>query len=73
MDDLITLLELVSDPVDVRPVTRDPNDDYLVALATDQGVDFIVTGDKDLLEWEEQSPPVVAPAAFEQLLDAADR
>jgi len=72
MDDLVTLVDMVTDPVDVRPMTRDPKDDYLVALATEHGVDFIVTGDKDLLEWEEQSPPVVAPAAFEQLLDAAD-
>ncbi len=52
IDDLVTLLDMVSDPVDVRPMTRDPKDGYLVALATEHGVDFIVTGDKDLLEWE---------------------
>jgi len=72
MDDLVTLLDIVADPVDVQPMTRDPKDDYLVALATEQGVDFIVTGDKDLLEWEEQMPPVMTPAAFEELLDASD-
>ncbi len=44
------------------------NDDYLIALAREHGVDYIVTGDKDLLEWSEQQPPVIAPAAVEDLL-----
>lgn len=61
LDDLVTLLEVVADPINVLPVTRDPKDDYLVALAAEHGVDFIVSGDKDLLEWEGQSPPVMAP------------
>ena len=30
-------------------VCRDPNDDYLLALAKDTGAEFIITGDKDLL------------------------
>ena len=30
-------------------VCRDPDDDYLVALATASGADAIVTGDLDLL------------------------
>ncbi len=30
--------------------------------------DFIVTGDKDLLEWEAQTPPAITPAAFEENL-----
>jgi hypothetical protein len=29
-----------------------------------------VTCDKDLLEWEEQTPPAITPAAFEDLLDS---
>jgi len=73
LDDLVTLFEVVADPINVEPVTRDPKDDYLVALAVERGVDFIVSGDKDLLEWEEQSPPVMAPAAFWNLLESDDR
>lgn len=65
--------EVVADPSNVESVTRDPKDDYLVAFAAEHGVDFIVSGDKDLLEWEEQSPPVMAPAAFWNLLESDDR
>jgi predicted nucleic acid-binding protein len=68
LDDLVTLLDVVADPSKVLPVTRDPKDDYLVALAAEHCVDFIVSGDKDLLEWEDQTPPAIAPAAFEELL-----
>lgn len=66
---ITTLADLVPDPTDIVPVTRDVKDDYLVALAREHAVDFIVTGDKDLLEWGNQTPPVVTPAAFEKLLD----
>lgn len=60
--------DVVSDPIEVKAETRDADDDYLVALARENGADYIVTGDKDLLEWEAQRPPVVTPAAFESLM-----
>jgi uncharacterized protein len=41
---------------EVRRVSRDPKDDYLVALAESVGADHLVTGDKDLLELDD--PPV---------------
>jgi putative PIN family toxin of toxin-antitoxin system len=63
------IADVVADPTSVVAETRDPNDDYLVALAREHGVDWIVTGDKDLLEWEDQMPPAITPAAFEELLD----
>ena len=37
-------------------MTRDANDDYLVALAREHDAVWIVTGDDDLLEWDEQAP-----------------
>ena len=46
-------------------MTRDPNDDYVVHLARAHWGDFIVSGDADLLEWQEQNPPVIPPADFE--------
>lgn len=41
---------------DVLPISRDPGDDYLVALASAVGADHLVTGDADLLDIVE--PPV---------------
>ncbi|WP_420621760.1 putative toxin-antitoxin system toxin component, PIN family [Candidatus Poriferisodalis sp.] len=68
LDALIADAETMPDPADFERFTRDPNDDYLVALARLHDADVIVSGDRDLLEWEEQSPPVVTPAAFEAML-----
>ena len=62
---------LVPDPVNVESATRDADDDYLIALARAHDANFIVTGDKDLLEWEVQQPPVITPAAFETMLNAS--
>ena len=58
------LVCFVSDPVVVEEFTRDHKDNYLVALAREQGVPIIVSGDRHLLDWTEQRPPVVPPAAF---------
>lgn len=66
VDTIEVLVDLVDDPDEVQTETRDPNDDYLIALARVHDVDAIVnSGDKDLLEWESQSPPVMTPAQFE--------
>ena len=64
------IAHLVDDPVSIAAATRDSNDDYLVALARQHDADYIVTGDKDLLEWDDQVPPAITPAAFEDLLSA---
>ena len=60
--------DLVPDPEDPAPTTRDPDDDYLAALAREHEADYIVTGDKDLLEEREHIPPIITPAAFLALL-----
>lgn len=70
--DLRILTTRVPDPIDVGTHTRAPDDDYLVALAREHSADYIVTGDRDRLEWLEQRPPVVTPAAFETLLTALE-
>ena len=36
----------------VSNICRDPKDNYLVSLAIDSKADFLITGDKDLLELE---------------------
>ena len=50
---------MLADPVDPEPVLRDPQDDYLVALARTAKADFIVTGDKDLLDHIDLQPPAI--------------
>lgn len=59
--------QLKPDPVRPRPMLRDPNDDYLVALAQAVGAEGIVTGDADLLDFPD--PPV----AMWSLRDFAER
>ena len=63
-----TAADVVPDPDAIPPLARDSNDDYLIALARGHGAECIVSGDRDLLEWEEQHPPVFAPSAFEKLI-----
>jgi putative PIN family toxin of toxin-antitoxin system len=65
VDAIETLIDLVDDPGPIGAATRDYGDDYLVALARGHGVDLIVSGDHDLLEWEAQDPPVLTPTQFE--------
>ena len=70
VDTIAALVDLVDDPTEVQTATRDANDDYLIALARENQVEFIVSGDKDLLQWEQQRPLVMTPAQFEQRSDA---
>ena len=63
-----TLADVVADPASVPATTRDIDDDYIVALARHYEVDYIVSGDKDLLAWPDQQPPVISPADFEQII-----
>lgn len=57
------------DPADPPPVSRDPNDDYLVALARSGAAEALVSGDHDLTDMSDADPPVLTPAvAVAQLL-----
>lgn len=68
VDTIEALVDLVEDPKFIEAETRDSDDDYVVALARENDVEVIVSGDKDLLEWAAQRPPVATPADFERLL-----
>ena len=51
--ELITLLTLVSEKIKIKKidkVCRDPKDDFLLALSKEAKADFLITGDKDLLD-----------------------
>jgi len=39
---------IISTP-EIKPLCRDPKDDYLLALSIASDADYLVTGDKDLL------------------------
>jgi uncharacterized protein len=47
------------DPTWVEEVLRDPDDDYLLALAREAGAEAIVTGDRDLLDHAGLHPPAI--------------
>jgi uncharacterized protein len=59
---------LLDDPVDPPAVLRDPEDDYLVALAREADAEAIVTGDRDLLDHDALKPPAVDARAACELL-----
>ena len=65
---LATVADVQPDPATGPALTRDPDDDYVIHLARAHDADFVVSGDSDLPEWNEQDPPVIPPAEFEAKL-----
>jgi putative PIN family toxin of toxin-antitoxin system len=50
---MLTIFDPYIDFIEVKckvEVCRDPNDDFLLALAKDGKANFLITGDKDLLD-----------------------
>ncbi len=47
--DLAAQVVMLADPTDPPSICRDPDDDYLIALAIAAQADALVTGDDDLL------------------------
>jgi uncharacterized protein len=69
LSDAEAYVAALADKVELRPeggkpakATRDPDDDYLVALAEQSGA-VIVTGDDDLLAMD-LTPPAMTPRAL---------
>lgn len=60
------------DPTRVEPLLRDPDDDYLVALARESGAEAIVSGDKDLLDHPGLEPPAIGARSACELLGLLD-
>lgn len=61
-----------ADPRDVPRRSRDPNDDYLLALAVDTEAAALVSGDKDLTTVDADDVTVLTPAALLELLESHD-
>lgn len=62
---LATAADIRPDPEPGPRLSRDPDDDYVIYLARQNNADFIVTGDDDLLQWSDQTPPTMSPGEFE--------
>jgi uncharacterized protein len=56
---------------DIAPLSRDPDDDYLLAYGLIEEVDYLVTGDDDLLTLGEiDKLSIVGAPAFQQILNS---
>jgi putative PIN family toxin of toxin-antitoxin system len=56
--------DLVDDPANVATVSRDPKDDYLIALARLADADALVSGDDDIASLTLDDLTVFTPRAF---------
>jgi uncharacterized protein len=66
---LLSISEWAQDPKGAPvALTRDPDDDYLLALARSAKVDVLVSGDRDLTDLPNTKPPIETPAQFAQHL-----
>lgn len=70
IDGLATDAVIVRDTPDPPGLSPDPDDDYLIALARAANADYLVSGDRHLLDLAEPDPPVLTPRQFVDLLDA---
>jgi len=73
--DVVELIELFSIigqnyPIqDIPEICRDPKDNFLLSLCLIGNVDYLVTGDKDLLELiEYKSTKILTASEFEKIL-----
>jgi putative PIN family toxin of toxin-antitoxin system len=67
---LRALATFFPDPPPQPGLTPDPKDDYLVALARASGVDYLLSGDSNLINLSIQRPPVISAAGFNSILQA---
>lgn len=70
--ELIDLLETIAVKVDIKPthfMNRDPKDNFLLDLIDFSKADYLVTGDKDLLEHNPfKTAKILTPSEFEKEL-----
>ncbi len=70
--ELIDLLEIISEKVEIKPthfINRDPKDNFLLDLIDFSKADYLVTGDKDLLEHNPfKTAQILSPSEFEEQL-----
>lgn len=71
--ELIELLETIAEKVEIKPthfINRDPKDNFLLDLIDFSKADYLITGDKDLLDHNPfKSATILTPANFEITLN----
>jgi len=71
--ELIELLETIAEKVDIKPThffNRDPKDNFLLDLIDFSKADYLITGDKDLLEHNPfKTAQILTPTEFENQLE----
>jgi uncharacterized protein len=69
VEELLELLDIISEKVEIKPthfVSRDPKDNFLLDLVDFSKADYLITGDKDLLEHNPfKSAQILSPTDFE--------
>ncbi len=70
--EFIELLETIGEKVEIEPthfICRDPKDNFLLDLIDFSKADYLVTGDKDLLEHNPfKTAKILTPTEFEKQL-----
>lgn len=73
VSELIELLEIIGENIEIRPIhslCRDPKDNFLLDLIDLSKADYLVTGDKDLLEHNPfKTAQILTPSEFEKFLE----
>ena len=68
--ELIALLETIAEEIETEPthfINRDPKDNFLLDLIDYSKADYLVTGDKDLLEHNPfKTAEILTPKEFEE-------
>lgn len=71
--ELLELLEIIAEKVEIKPtyyLSRDPKDNFLLDLIHFSKADYLVTGDKDLLEHNPfKTAKIITPVVFEKELE----
>lgn len=73
VEELLNLLEIIAENVKIKPthfINHDPKDNFLLYLIDYSKADYLVTGDKDLLEHNPfLTAQVLTPSEFEDILN----
>ena len=70
--DWTILLILEHAPLDVR-TGCESEFEHAFSQAQENGAEYIISGDRDLLDWSPQLVPIVSPAGFETILAAIQK
>ena len=73
VDDLINLLNQISENYTIKPkfkICRDTKDNFLIDLSNISKADYLITGDKDLLELNPfKKTKIISPVEFEKIFE----